>query len=69
MSGAIYEIIPEHREDVQLLAENGLTCDEYVEMVRFLRSGEDAKKMAAGAHDPRRPDLNGCDGDGGGVSV
>ena len=35
--------VPEHREDVQLMAERGRECEEYTEMVRFLKSGMEVK--------------------------
>ena len=35
--------VPEHREDVQLMAERGRECEEYNEMVGFLKSGMEVK--------------------------
>ena len=38
---------PEHREDVQVMAERGQSCEEYCELIRFVRSGEDVKDTAS----------------------
>ena len=36
-------VVPEHREDVQVMAEKGKDCPEYTNLVRFLRSGQEVK--------------------------
>ena len=39
--------VPEHREDVQIMTERGQSCEEYCELIRFERSGEDVKDTAS----------------------
>ena len=37
--------VPEHREDVKIMAERGGECDEYREMVEFVKAGMEVKDM------------------------
>ena len=41
--GVVGTMVPEHREDVQVMAEKGKDCPEYMELVRFLRLGDEVK--------------------------
>ena len=39
--------VPEHREDVKIMAERGGECEEYREMIDFVKSGKEVKDTSS----------------------